>query len=264
MKKEIKIGLALSGGAVKGFAHIGALKVFEKYGIKPSFIAGTSMGSLIGALYCSGMTPSQIEKEALNLKIVQFADVKVFSMLVRGLMGGKRFTGLVNKYTNSANIEDLKIPFNAVSVDLLTGKPYIFKNGNTAEAVRCSCSVPGYFEPYKKDDMLLVDGGIVNNNPYDIVRQMGADFVISVDVLGNYTPQTPTRFLINTIINSFNLLQYENEKTRPNNYDYLIKMDMPSIKMDKFKSEFIKKAIDMGEKQTKKQIKPLLKILKIE
>jgi NTE family protein len=262
MKKDIKIGIALGGGAVKGFAHIGVLQVLEKYGITPSFVAGTSMGSLIGGLYASGVTTGEMEEESSNLKVNQIADIKVFSMFIRGIFGGKKLSSLIEKYSKSAMIEDFKIPYRAVSVDLISGKQHIFKKGKISDAVRCSCSVPGFFEPFPMGKKMLVDGGLVNNVPYDVVKSMGADFVIAVDVVGDYSVQVPSRSVVNILINSCNLMICENEKNRPKDYNFLIKLNMPDVHVENFKTDNIKQAIENGRVQTEKQMPALLEALK--
>ncbi len=260
MNDKIKIGVALGGGAVKGFAHIGVLQVLEENGIKPSFVAGTSMGSLIGALYSFGLTPIEMENLSRTIRYNSVVDLNV--IMHRGILVGNKLKMLVEQYTNNAMIQNLKIPFRAVAIDLISGKQFVFEKGSVSEAVRASCSVPGVFEAVKKDDMLLVDGGLLNNVPSDVVKQMGADFVISVDVVGDYTAQLPTRSLINVLLNSFNVAICNNEKQRKKHHDHLIKLTMPDVKVEVLKQENIVKAIEYGRKIAKEQISKILTKIK--
>jgi NTE family protein len=177
------LGLALGGGAARGFAHIGVLKALDEAGIKPSFVAGTSVGSLVGALYCAGIPWQTIwkEAEALHWKsLVKFALPPTM-----GLVHTEKLEDLVHRLTGDATIEQLSIPFRAVAVDLTIGKEVVFDRGSIGRAVRASCSIPGVFIPLEEGQQVLADGGVLNNVPADVCREMGADFVLSVDLLAS-------------------------------------------------------------------------------
>ena len=176
---KIRIGLALGGGAAKGFAHIGVIKVLEAQGFKPEVVSGTSAGSVVGALYASGMDPYQMQRHAVALDETSIRDVALFN---GGLVKGQALQDYVNRMVGNRPFERLRIPFAAVSTRLETGDRTVFVRGNVGQAVRASCSIPGVFEPVQIGKFLYVDGGVVSPVPVDAARQLGADFVIAVDI----------------------------------------------------------------------------------
>jgi NTE family protein len=176
-----KVALALGSGSARGWAHIGVIRALAEAGVRVDYVAGTSIGALVGAVYASGKIDS-LEDVILRLdwkKIVYFFDV-VFPK--SGLIDGNKVADFIRGHVGEGNIEDLPIPFCAVSTDLATGNEVVIKEGDIIEAVRASISVPGIFTPVKKDDMTQVDGGLVNPVPVSAAREMGADFVIAVDL----------------------------------------------------------------------------------
>ena len=176
---KLKIGLALGGGAAKGFAHIGVIKMLEASGIHPDVVAGTSAGSVVGALYASGMDPFQLQEQAFALDEAKIRDVRLFS---GGLVRGRKLQDYVNRLVGQRPIERLKLPFAAVATQLEAGQRTVFVRGNTGEAVRASSSIPGVFEPVEIRGRHYIDGGVVSPVPVDAARQLGADFVIAVDI----------------------------------------------------------------------------------
>ncbi len=213
LSRRPKIGLALSGGGARGVAHIGVLKALEQMHIPIDYIAGTSMGSIIGGLYAAGASTQDMERlvattdwsdifsdrpardalpfrqkeddrkymEGLNLGL----DSKGLH-ITKGLVNGQKFLSLLERSTlQAASIKDfdaLPIPFRCVATDINTGKKYVFAGGSLPLAIRASMSLPGIFTPVEVDGHLLVDGGIADNLPVDVVRAMGADVVIAVDI----------------------------------------------------------------------------------
>ncbi|WP_370564142.1 patatin-like phospholipase family protein [Luteimonas salinilitoris] len=175
----VRIGLALGGGAAKGFAHIGVIKMLEANGIEPAVVAGTSAGSVVGALYASGMDAFALQERAVALDEAKIRDVRLFS---GGLVQGQKLQDYVNAQVDSRPIERLKLPFAAVSARLDSGERVVFTRGNTGQAVRASSSVPGVFEPARIGGHSYVDGGVVSPVPVDAARQLGADLVIAVDI----------------------------------------------------------------------------------
>jgi len=178
-KRPPRVGLALSGGSVRGAAHIGVLEVLEAAGIRPDCVAGTSAGSVVGAVYCAGMPLSEIKRLARQLQ---------WSKLVRltrprlGFLDTQRLEDYLNEVLDGRTFEELEIPFAAVAVDILRGEVVVLREGPVAPAVRASCSLPGVAVPVQWDDRLLVDGGVLNNLPVSPVREMGAEYVIAVDL----------------------------------------------------------------------------------
>ncbi len=175
----LKIGLALGGGAAKGFAHIGVIKMLEANGIRADVVAGTSAGSVVGALYASGMDAFEMQQKAVALDEKSIRDVKLFS---GGLIEGKALQDYVNTQVGNKPIEKLGKPFAAVATRLDTGERAVFVLGNTGQAVRASSSVPGVFQPVTIGGVNYVDGGVVSPVPVDAARQLGADVVIAVDI----------------------------------------------------------------------------------
>lgn len=178
----LKVGIALSGGAVRGISHIGILKILEREKITVDFIAGTSIGALIGALYASGTTVNEIEQIAKTAKWKELVD---FTIPKTGLITGKKIEDYVKKILKCKNFEELKIPLSIITTDLNSGEKIVFNQGDTVKAVRASISVPGVFEPVVDNNYILVDGGLVDPIPVDIVKAMGADIVIAVDLTIN-------------------------------------------------------------------------------
>jgi NTE family protein len=176
---QLKIGLALGGGAAKGFAHIGVIKMLEASGIHPAVVAGTSAGSVVGALYASGMDAFALQQTAFGLDEAKIRDVRLFS---GGLVQGQALQDYVNQLLHKQPIEQLKMPFAAVATELESGTRTVFVRGNTGRAVRASSSIPGVFEPVEIHGKHYVDGGVVSPIPVDAARQLGADFVIAVDI----------------------------------------------------------------------------------
>ena len=181
--RPLKIGLALGGGAARGFAHIGVIKALEAQGIVPDIVVGTSAGSLVGALYAAGNNSFALHKMALEMEEAAISDWSV-PLFARssGVLKGEALQGYVNKAVNNLPLEKLKIPFGAVATDLRTGAPVVFRKGNTGLAVRASSAVPSVFQPVQVGGHTYVDGGLVSPVPVRFAREMGADFVIAVNI----------------------------------------------------------------------------------
>lgn len=181
--RPLKIGLALGGGAARGFAHIGVIKVLESQGIVPDIVVGTSAGSLVGALYAAGNNGFALHKMALEMEEAAISDWSV-PLFARssGILKGEALQGYVNKAVNNLPLEKMKIPFGAVATDLRTGTPMVFRKGNTGLAVRASSAVPSVFQPVRVGGHTYVDGGLVSPVPVRFAREMGADFVIAVNI----------------------------------------------------------------------------------
>lgn len=177
--KKVRIGLALGGGAAKGFAHIGVIKVLENAGIKPDIVTGTSAGSVVGSLYASGLTGFQIQEKALTL---QKSDVADFTLSFKGLIKGEKLQQFINDQVGNKLIQQFPIRFAAVAADFDTGKKIIFTQGNTGQAVRASSSIPNVFQPVFIGRRRYVDGGLVSPVPVSAARTLGADIVIAVDI----------------------------------------------------------------------------------
>jgi NTE family protein len=181
--RKIKIGLALGGGAARGFAHIGVIKALEAQGIVPDVVVGTSAGSVVGALYAAGNNGFELQRIAMDMDEAAISDWALpFFSKVSGVLKGDALQSYVNRAVKNVPIERLKIPFGAVATDLNTGKPILFQRGNTGQAVRASSSVPSVFQPVKIGTHSYVDGGLVAPVPVKFAKDMGADFIIAVNI----------------------------------------------------------------------------------
>nr|WP_082711912.1 patatin-like phospholipase family protein [Burkholderia singularis] len=222
--RPVRIGIALGGGAARGFAHVGVLKALEARGIAVEIVAGTSAGSVVGALYASGMNALAINKLALAMDEASISDWAV-PFRSRGLLQGMALQNFINKTLNNRPIEKMAKPLGIVATDLKSGQPLLFQRGNTGLAVRASCSVPSVFEPVRIGDHEYVDGGLVSPVPASFARRMGADFVIAVDISARpegAATQNPIEMLLQTFtimgqtIKTYELDKYADVVIRPN------------------------------------------------
>lgn len=178
--RKPRIGLALGGGSARGWAHIGVIRALDQAGVRPDLVCGTSIGALVGAAYVAGEL-DRLERWALGLQlgdVVGLADVS-FSA---GLLKGDRLMQFLRKNFDDRPIEQLGIPFAAVATSLQTGAEVWLRGGSTLDAVRASIALPGIFTPVRRDDALLVDGGLANPVPVSLARALGADIVVAVDL----------------------------------------------------------------------------------
>lgn len=189
---EIRIGLALGGGAAKGFAHIGVIKMLEAHGLEPDVVAGTSAGSVVGALYASGMDAFQMQQHAIALDAEEIRDVSLFS---GGIIEGRALADYVNNLLGGRQVQQMEKPFVAVATRLEDGKRTVFVRGDTGQAVRASSSIPGVFEPVAIGKWHYVDGGVVSPVPVDAARELGADYVIAVDISASASGRMPEGLL---------------------------------------------------------------------
>ena len=177
-----KIGIALSGGAARGFAHLGVLKVLVEHDIPIDFISGTSAGSIAGAAFASGMSVAEIAEIGKKMSWFRMTG---FSYSPKGLLSNASMGAFFRKHFPHQKFEDLPIPFAAVACDLETGEEVVLKDGDLIEAVRASCAIPGVFAPVLRDGKILIDGGVIANVPTNAVKKLGAEIVIAVDVLAS-------------------------------------------------------------------------------
>ena len=173
------VGLALGGGFARGFAHLGVLQVFEQHQIPVSHIAGTSVGSILGAAYASGAPLARIIETCRSLRLRDIARWRVSRL---GLASNSRLADLIERVFNSRQFEDLRIPLAVVATDLTSGEPVVFTQGNLVDAIRASCAFPGLFEPVEIGTRCLADGGLVAPVPTRAVRNLGAAPVIGISV----------------------------------------------------------------------------------
>lgn len=181
IKRPPKIGLALGGGAARGFAHVGVIAALEEAGIKVDLVVGTSAGSMVGAIYASGKNAAQLQDIAMKMEEAEITDWTL-PFFGRGVLRGEALSNYVNRQVNNKLIESLPVPFGVVATDLKSGQGVLFQRGDTGQAVRASSAVPSVFSPVKIGDREFVDGGLVAPVPVRFAKQMGADLVIAVDI----------------------------------------------------------------------------------
>ncbi|HZP85448.1 MAG TPA: patatin-like phospholipase family protein, partial [Burkholderiales bacterium] len=197
-----RIALVLGGGAAKGFAHIGVIKALESHGVKPDILAGTSVGSLVAALYAAGYDGFALQRMALELKESIVSD---WSLPDRGFFRGEALQEYVNRNVQNRPIEKLPRKLAIVATDLQSGQQVVFERGDTGMAVRASSSVPGVFQPVKINGRDYVDGGLVSPVPVRVARALGADIVIAVDI-STRPGDRPVRDTIDLLLRTFMIM----------------------------------------------------------
>ena len=191
-KPKPKIALALGGGAAKGFAHVGVIKVLEKEGIVVDIVTGTSAGAVVGSIYADGRNAAQLEKEAMLLDEFNLAD---FTLSFRGLIKGQKLENYINGKVGNKPIQSLSRKFAAVATELDNGKMTVFTRGNIGRAVRASVSIPNVFQPVLIDGKSYVDGGLSAPVPVSAAKQLGANIIIAVDISAKPKKGSHTGFL---------------------------------------------------------------------
>ena len=286
-----KVGLVLSGGGAKGFAHIGVLKMLDKEGIKVDYITGTSMGCIIGALYAIGYSGEDIEKMVLEenwTKLFNDRPIREYipmyekdeseryvgafslspgkSFLPTGIMSGQKlytlFTRLTWNYQNVKDFRKLPIPLACIATNLENGDIIILDKGNIAEAMRASMSIPTIFSPVELDGHLLVDGGIVDNLPIREARKMGADFVIAVDATGPRYKKDEINSFFRVMEQVVTFHTYEKKEKEKKTANVLIDLDTNAYNVTSFDEATA--LIDTGERSVTPFLEELNKLPKVE
>nr|WP_208404454.1 patatin-like phospholipase family protein [Saccharococcus thermophilus] len=240
--------MALGSGGARGFAHLGVLKVLEEENIPISYIAGSSIGALVAALYASGLGLDRLYKLAKSFRRNNFIDLTIPKM---GLIAGKRITEFIRLLTKGKKIEELEIPIAIVATDLQTGAKVVFRQGDVARAVRASISIPGIFVPAEVDGRLLVDGGVVDRVPVSVAREMGADIVIAVDV-SPVNVNSEITSIFDVILQSLDILQDEIVSHRQLASDVMIRPRVEAYSSRAFTD--IEEIIAIGEEEARKDI----------
>ena len=273
-----KVGLVLSGGGAKGMAHIGAIKIIEEAGIPIDYIVGTSMGSIIGGLYAIGYTSHQLdslvrvqdwnfllsdriprsdknmaereadEKYVISVPFSKISIKEVTGGLIKGQNIDNMFSELTLGYHDSIDFNRLPIPYACVAEDIVTGNEYNFHSGRLSTAMRASMAIPGVFTPVRMNNMVLVDGGTINNYPVDVARKMGADIIIGVDVQSNLKPSDQlesTGAILGQLINLMGQEKYEKNLKET---DVYIKVNVEGYTAASFTKSAVDTLIHRGEK----------------
>ncbi len=241
-KKPLKIGLALGGGAARGFAHVGVIAVLEEAGIKPQFVVGTSAGSLVAALYASGKTSAQLQQTALNMEEVAITDW-MLPLFGRGMFRGDALARYVNELVAGRLMENMVIPLGIVATDLGNGNAVLFQKGDTGTAVRASSAVPAVFVPVKINGRDYVDGGLVSPVPVRFARQMGADVVIAVDI-SSPPEANPASDTLQILLQTFAIMGKSINQYELAGADVVVRPSLVGLKSADFSAR--QRAIDAG------------------
>jgi len=259
-----KLALVLGGGAAKGYAHVGVLKVLEENGLKPDLIVGTSMGALVGGMYSIGKTIDEMKEMSFN-----FNSIGSFSLnqtIKNGnLLNVKKTAKLLKDNFKEITFDQLKTKFVAVATNVNTGKQFLFDSGLVYTGVMASISIPGAFPFVEVDGNTYCDGGIVNNLAEDVAKVLLPDAVIvSVDVLGNYADQVEKNKLkaMANFINTLTIMITNQISSRPQCADVRISITQPETAQLDFKGETALKTIERGEEHAKKYIEQIKTLLK--
>jgi NTE family protein len=252
-----KIALVLGGGAARGFAHVGVIRALEQEKIPIDMIVGTSVGSLIGAIYANDTNSFELEWTAFTLEKDDLFDYAIFSAITgMGLAKGNKLEDFVNAKIPTANIENLKLPFTAIATDLNRGTRVVLDHGSVAKAVHASSAIPGVFNPVDYQGKVLVDGGLMDNIPISVAREKGADIVIAVDISENVVNFNITN-IVDVVLQSVNIMFNENTKNRKKEADVLIAPAVGDVGMLDFTQK--KRCMQAGIEATQKAMPEIRK-----
>ncbi|HEY2978939.1 MAG TPA: patatin-like phospholipase family protein [Burkholderiaceae bacterium] len=235
-----RVGLALGGGAARGFAHIGVIQVLEENGIKPDLIVGTSAGSLVAAMYASGKTGIELASLAQSMDESAITD---WSFPGRGLIRGEALARYVREQTGGRSIEQMRLPLGIVATDLDSGQGILFQRGDPGAAVRASSAVPAVFQPVRIGTREYVDGGLVAPVPVSFARQMGAELVIAVDI-SSPPDGAATGDAMHMLLQTFAIMGRSINQFELRNADVVVRPRLPGVSSADFTAR--KRAIDAG------------------
>lgn len=245
-----KIALVLGGGAARGFAHVGVIRALEQENIPIDMVVGTSVGSLIGAIYASDKNSFELEWTAFALEKESLFDFGILGAITgMGAARGAKLEEFVRAKIAVANVENMKLPFAAVATDLNRGTRVVLDHGPVAKVVHASSAIPGVFEPVEFEGKLLVDGGVMDNIPISVARERGADIIIAVDISENVQNFDITN-LVDVTIQAVNIMFNENVKNKKKDADILISPAVGNVAMMDFtqKKRCMQAGIDATQK----------------
>jgi NTE family protein len=250
------LALALGGGFARGFAHLGVLQVLEQNRIPISYIAGTSVGSILGAAYASGAPLARI---IATCRTLRFRDIARWRVSRLGLASNHRLTDLIEQVFESRRFEDLRIPMAVVATDLATGEPVVFTHGNLSEAIRASCAFPGLFEPVQIGTRCLADGGLVAQVPTRAARELGAAHVIGVSVGLEDGHQGAPSNIFQVVCRAVSAAQKHQLEIWERHADLVLRPDVQSLAWDDF--DRADEAIEAGAAAARRALPRIEKLL---
>lgn len=248
LKKYKKIGLALGGGGARGFALIGVIKAFEEENIKFDYIAGTSIGSVVGAMMSYGVLSSQMEEIAKTIKVKDIRTSKIPFMP----SSTEGIENIVIRTMGDINVEDLKTPFCAVAVDMLSGNEVDITHGRLCKALAGSCAVPTVFNAVNFEDKLLFDGGLQNTIPSDVLRKLGCDAVVAIDINSTRGNGAKSTKYLDLLMASIDVMMKSNAIKGYLNADIMVKPDLKRFRASK--TDGMMEMIEEGYKATKEMM----------
>lgn len=244
-----KLGLALGSGGSRGIAHIGFLQALDEAGIRADYVTGCSMGSIVGACYCAGVSIDRMKETALSLKLSRIAALNIAPMKSNGLLRLTKARTLLESLTGDITFDDLKIPFTCVATDLVSGQTVELNRGSVLDAVIASSSIPGAFPPAEADGHpSLVDGGILERVPTKQLKKMGAEVIVAVDVLGDLMIKKSSGNLVDTLLRCIDIMDtratQRKKRARSQYIDLWLEPDLGG--MDQYKVKNLEFAYERG------------------
>ncbi len=259
MKNRPVVALVLGGGGALGFAHVGVIEALVENNIPIDMIVGTSMGAIVGASYCSGFSINKMREFAESVSLRKMYDL---NFDFTGFISGKKVVNMLKKVIKNVNTEDLTTKFVCNAVDLKTGKEIILDKGNVIDNVRASISVPGVFVPVQTNDMVLVDGGVINNLPHDIAHKLGADVIIAVDVVSKSKMEELPKTIVGYFMEAWFIAQKELQNAKRKYYNVLIQPNTSEFSQTDYKGKLALDIIHEGKLEALKHIDEIKKLCK--
>ncbi len=246
-----KIGLALGGGAVLGAAHVGVLRALKEKEIEIEFVAGTSIGAFVAAFFAFGKSWEDIQEIAADLK---WLDISQIALSRYGLLSNDKMGELIGKHIGKKKIEDAEIPLAMVATDIANGKKVVLDKGSVADAVMASTAIPGIFNPAEIGKKMLVDGGVVENVPIKTTRDLGAKYIIGVDLNAQDDIEKPSNIL-DVLLNSFQFMRQASSELQTEKAELMIKPDLS--KFNRSDMDQVDDLMEKGYKDAKKALKKM-------
>ncbi|MDD5504521.1 MAG: patatin-like phospholipase family protein [Candidatus Omnitrophica bacterium] len=254
---KAKTALVLGGGAARGIAHIGVLKTLRRYNIPFDIVAGTSIGSLMGAIYALDLPFDAVEEAALK---TTWKDLSDFALSKTGFLEGRSLERIIEKLLDGKSFPDVKKEFAVIATDIENGDEVIIRSGNLVRAIRASCSVPGVFIPARVNGRLLVDGGLRNTVPSEVARAMGADFIVAVDV-GYCVRKGRITNIFQVLFQSIQIIGSELNRHETMSADVVIRVDLGED-IDQMAFDKAAYIISEGEKAAEAAVPDILGLMK--
>ena len=247
-----KFGIALGSGGARGIAHLGFLEVLREEGVQIDCVCGASMGAIIGALFCADVEIEKVLARVEKLRQRQIMNFDVLFFKNCGLLKCDKSMAILTELLGDKTFADVRIPFCCSALDLLSGRTVCLREGLLRECAMASSSIPGVFQPMRIGEYLCVDGGVINKVPVEMCRDMGADVVLGLDVLGEIEPEPEPKNLIDTIQRAFLIMNYHTGLTERNTADKLIVIQQSEI--DPAKAEKLMLSYELGKKAAKEHL----------